>query len=89
MNTITDMFDYVTSNFKEFVTTCLLMIFVFSLIYLFTCLYAYNVQTAIYSQDIPPNIICIKDTIPDAYLCSPDATVPWYLSSEGVLAHVQ
>jgi len=89
MNTITDMFDYVTSNFKEFVTTCLFFSFLFFLIYLVSCLYAYNVQTAVYSQDIPNNMICIKDTVPDAYLCSPDATVPWYLSSEGVLAHVQ
>lgn len=51
--------------------------------------WANQTQVAIYSQDIPPNLVCIKDTYPDAYLCSPDATVPWYLSSEGVLAHVQ
>lgn len=48
-----------------------------------------HTQVAIYSQDIPNNMICIKDTYPDAYLCSPDATVPWYLPTQGVLAHVQ
>jgi hypothetical protein len=89
MNDIAEFFDYVTNNFKEFVTTCLFFCFFLFLIYLVSCLYAYNVQTTVYSQDIPNNMICIKDTVPDAYLCSPDATVPWYLSSEGVLAHVQ
>ena len=68
-------------------------IFVFFLFFFVTFVavlaWANHTQVAIYSQDIPPNLICIKDTYPDAYLCSPDATVPWYLSSEGVLAHVQ
>ena len=52
--------------------------------------WANHTQVAIYSQDIPPNLVCIKDTYPDAYLCIvDDQEVPWYLSSEGVLAHVQ
>lgn len=90
MNTITEMFDYVSNNFKDFVTTCLFLSFLFLLIYLVSCLYAHNVQTAIYSQDIPPNLVCIKDTYPDAYVCIVnDQEIPWYLSTEGVLAHVQ
>ena len=64
-------------------------LFIGCLIYVCSVAWASSVQTAVYSQDIPPNMICIKDTVPDAYLCSPDATVPWYLSSEGVLAHVK
>jgi len=52
--------------------------------------WANHTQVAIYSQDIPPNLVCIKDTYPDAYLCIvDDQEVPWYLSSEGVLANVQ
>jgi len=52
--------------------------------------WANHTQVAIYSQDIPPNLVCIKDTYPDAYLCIvDDQEVPWYLSTEGVLAHVQ
>ena len=52
--------------------------------------WANHTQVAIYSQDIPPNLVCIKDTYPDAYLCIvDDQEVPWYLSSKGVLAHVQ
>lgn len=42
-------------------------------------LYAYHTQVVIYSQDLPPNIVCIKDEIPDAYLCIPDEDVPWYI----------
>jgi hypothetical protein len=89
MNTIIEIFDNIRNNFKEFVTTCLFISFLLLVIYLLSCLYAHNVQSAVYSQDIPNNMICIKDTVPHAYLCSPDATIPWYLSSEGVLAHVQ
>ena len=67
-----------------------LVLFVFCLcVYLVTCLHLWNTQVAVYSQDIPPNMICIKDTFPDGYLCSPDQDVPWYLSTDGVLAHVK
>lgn len=51
--------------------------------------WANHTQVAIYSQDIPPNIVCVKDTYPNAYYCIVDQEVPWYLSSEGVLANVQ
>ena len=89
MNTITDMFDYVTSNFKEFVTTCLFLSFIAFLIYLSFAVYAYSTQVAVYSQDIPRGMICIKDAVPNGYICSADQQIPWYLSSEGVLANVQ
>jgi len=65
------------------------MLCIFSFIVIATFTWANHTQVAIYSQDIPNNMICIKDTVPDAYLCSPDTTVPWYLSTEGVLTHVQ
>ena len=41
--------------------------------------YAYFTQEVIYSQDIPPNIVCIYDTIPEGYICIPDEDLPWYL----------
>ena len=66
------------------------MLCIFSFIVIATFTWANHTQVAIYSQDIPPNLVCIKDTYPDAYLCIvDDQEVPWYLSSEGVLAHVQ
>lgn len=49
--------------------------------------WANHTQVAIYSQDIPPNLVCIKDTYPDAYTCVVnDQLVPWYISSEGLVA---
>lgn len=89
MNTINEFFDYVTNNFKEFVNTCLFISFVISLIYLSFAVYAYSTQVAVYSQDIPRGMVCIKDAVPNGYICSADQQIPWYLSSEGVLAHVQ
>ena len=50
-----------------------------ALVYGALTLYAYHTQVVIYSQDLPPNIVCIKDEIPDAYLCIPDEDVPWYI----------
>jgi len=58
-------------------------------IYFTACLWAYSTQVAIYSQDIPRNMVCVKDTYPNAYICIHDQDVPWYLSEEGVLAHVK
>jgi len=80
------MIDFLYNNRKD--------IFVFFLFffvgYAAILAWANHTQVAIYSQDIPPNLVCIKDTYPDAYLCIvDDQEVPWYLSSEGVLAHVQ
>lgn len=49
--------------------------------------WANHTQVVIYSQDIPDNLICRKDTYPEAYLCRLDEqSVPWYLSPEGTLA---
>ena len=70
---------------KNFMYVICLFVFV----YLASIAYASSTQTAIYSQEIPRGMVCIKDTVPDAYLCSPDQTVPWYLSSTGVLKHVK
>ena len=50
-----------------------------ALVYGALTLYAYHTQVVVYSQDLPPNIVCVKDNIPDAYLCLPDEDVPWYL----------
>ena len=41
--------------------------------------YAYHTQELVYAKDLPPNIVCIKDEIPDAYLCVIEEDIPWYL----------
>jgi len=78
----------------DFLYNARINIFVFFLFFFVSFVgfiaWANHTQVAIYSQDIPPNLVCIKDTYPDAYLCIvDDQEVPWYLSSEGVLANVQ
>lgn len=57
--------------------------------YLASVTFASLTQVAMYSQDLPANMVCVKDSFPDGYICRPDADVPWYLSSEGVLAHAE
>lgn len=84
-----DLINFIRHDWKDFLETCLFLSGFLFVLYLLTCLYAYNVQSTVYSQDIPRGMICIKDTVPHAYLCAPDQEVPWYLSSEGVLAHVE
>lgn len=84
-----DLINFIRHDWKDILETCLFISGFLFVLYLLTCLYAYNVQSAVYSQDIPRGMICIKDTVPHAYLCAPDQEVPWYLSSEGVLAHVE
>mgnify|MGYP003341501640 FL=1 len=76
-------------DWKDVVHTSFVLFIFLLCVYLLTCLHLWHTQVAVYSQDIPPNLVCIKDMFPDAYLCSPDQDVPWYLSSEGVLAHVK
>ena len=80
------MIDFIYNNRKD-----LFVFFLFFFVSFAAILaWANHTQVAIYSQDIPPNLVCIKDTYPDAYLCIvDDQEVPWYLSSEGVLANVQ
>lgn len=64
-------------------STILLFLIVFGV----AVVWANHTQVAIYSQDIPHNLVCIKDTFPDAYTCVVnDQEVPWYLSTEGLLA---
>lgn len=50
-------------------------------VYAFTALYAYATQTVVNPSSITDDYICIKDTIPDAYLCLPKSEnpIPWYL----------
>jgi hypothetical protein len=89
MNTITEMFDYIRSNVMEFITACLCCAGGTLLVYLSFAAYWGITQVAVYSQEIPPNMICIKDAVPNGYICSPDATIPWYLSSEGDLTNAK
>lgn len=57
--------------------------------YIVLCFLGSQTQVAMYSQEIPSNMVCILDKVADVYLCSPDTAIPWYLSTEGVLAHVE
>ena len=86
MNHLSRFFDLVALNRKAI----LVFVLFFAGSYALAVTWAHNTQSAIYSQDIPDNLICRKDTYPDAYLCIvADQTVPWYLSSEGELANAR
>jgi hypothetical protein len=41
-----------------------------------------------YSHELPPNIVCIRDTFPDGYICMPEYDAPWYIEPVGELAQV-
>lgn len=84
-----DLINFIRHDWKDFLETCLFISFFCFFLYLCLALYGYNTQSAVFSQDIPRGMICIRDTVPDAYICAPDQEVPWYISSEGVLAHVE
>jgi hypothetical protein len=49
------------------------------LVYGVLTVYARVTQEVIYSQDLPPNMVCVKDSLPKGYLCIPDTDEPWYL----------
>lgn len=86
MNYVSRFIDLVALNRKAI----LVFVLCFACSYALAITWAHNTQYAIYSQDIPDNLICRKDTYPDAYLCIvADQTVPWYLSSEGELANAR
>ena len=50
-------------------------------VYAFTAAFAYATQTVAEPSSITDDYICIKDSIPDAYLCLPKSEnpIPWYL----------
>jgi hypothetical protein len=86
MNYVSRFFD-VVADLRDLLPMFVIM---FACVYALGITWAHNTQSAIYSQDIPDNLICRKDTYPDAYLCIvADQTVPWYLSSEGELANAR
>lgn len=76
---------YIKDNAK--VILCISCVSLLS--YIGISIYAHNNQSAMYSQELPANLICIKDVAPDVYLCSKDQNVPWYITKVGVLDHVQ
>jgi len=53
-----------------------------------TVIYAASTQSYLYSQEIPQNMVCLKDTYPNSYYCSPNQKMTWFIKKEGVLAHV-
>lgn len=73
------------SSWLSQLTYTIVVILVLSIAYI---AHANHTQSAMYSQELPPNRICIMDTY--GYIqCIPDATVPWYIKPVGVLAHVE
>lgn len=54
-----------------------------------TVLYAASTQSYLYSQEIPQNMVCLRDKYPDSYYCSPNQKMTWFIKKEGVLAHVK
>jgi hypothetical protein len=50
-------------------------------VYAITAAYAYATQTVVNPSDISDDYICIKDTLPDAYICMPKSKdpIPWFL----------
>ena len=49
-------------------------------IYAVTAAFAYATQTVVDPSSITDDYICIKDTMPDAYLCMPKSEnpIPWF-----------
>ena len=49
-------------------------------IYAITVTFAYATQTVANPSDISDDYICIKDMMPDAYLCMPKSKdpIPWF-----------
>ena len=51
--------------------------------------YSHFTRTAMYSHELPPNMVCIKDSLPhDGYVCMIDWEKPWYIEPVGELAQV-
>ena len=65
---------------KSFITIALSFLTVYGL----GIAYAASTQSVVQPSDISADYICIKDTMPDAYICLPKAEnpVPWYLNME-------
>ena len=51
-------------------------------IYTAAATFAYATQTVVNPSDISNDYICIKDSMPDAYICMPKSKnpIPWYLN---------
>ena len=56
----------------------------FLIIYGLGITYAASTQSVAKPSTISDDYICIKDSIPDAYICLPktENPIPWYLSME-------
>lgn len=71
---------------KDNINTVAISIVMAVVIYLSGAAYAYTSQSAVYASDIPPNTVCIKDAIPNGWMCELNETPRWYLTQEGRLA---
>lgn len=58
-------------------------------LYGFMITYSHFTRTAMYSHELPPNMVCLKDSLPhDGYVCMIDWEKPWYIEPVGELAQV-
>ena len=50
-------------------------------VYALACAYAYATKTVVNPSSITDDYICIKDSMPDSYVCMPKSKDPihWYL----------
>jgi hypothetical protein len=60
----------------------------FLFVYGLAAIFGHFTRTAMYSHELPPNIVCIRDTFPDGYICMPEYDAPWYIEPVGELAQV-
>ena len=72
----------IRTNLKNIFFVSPAIIGAFIALYIVGIGYANSTQSIVYSQDIPRGMVCIKDTIPHAYVCSPDQEIPWYISEK-------
>lgn len=68
------------NNIKTFTTAIIKIALFFLAIYAATAAFAYSTQTVVDPSSITDDYICIKDTMPDAYLCMPKSAdpIPWF-----------
>ena len=79
------MTDFITRNSETFYQLLIAAVLMLML-YFASAAYAWTFQSAVYASEIPPDTVCIKDQIPDSWICIPEYETSWYLSTEGRLA---
>lgn len=63
---------------REYLTYAVAIAFTVFCAYIAIAVYAATTQEIVMGDEVPAHYMCIKDSVPDAYLCTPDYEVPWY-----------